>query len=117
MAQAFLGEDIGIKTLAGNTPLLNAGVAVPASIEEDFSTAADNQTAVEIHLYAGGANGVPRDLGLFLVDGIELSSKGMPRIRVTLEVDRSGIAVVHALHKSTGKTKRLELGQVALKAR
>jgi len=77
-AKVLLNEDIGLKTLAGCTPLILSGSALPASFEDDFSTGADDQSAVELHLYAGGAGGGRRDLTVFVIDQIAPAPKGMP---------------------------------------
>jgi molecular chaperone DnaK (HSP70) len=108
-----LEEDVGIKTITGFPPLIRKGSTLPAEFADDFSTAEDNQTQVEIRVFATGADGFPRDLGVFLIQGIEPAPRGIPRIRVVLRVDESGAVVIAARHLITGQTQRVQLGRVA----
>jgi hypothetical protein len=114
--KSVLAEEIGIKTVAGFTPLISAGSALPALFEDDFSTSANNQRAVELRLYAGGADGNRRDLRNFVIDQIEPAAKGIPRIKVSLRVSESGKAVIRAVHQKTNVVKEVELGQLAIRA-
>lgn len=107
-----LAEDIGLKTVFGFTPLIRKGATLPAEYADDFSTGEDNQTQVEIRVFATGTDGFPRDLGVFLIDGIEPAPRGIPRIRIVLRVDESGAVEVAARHLSTGRTHRAQLGRV-----
>lgn len=111
--EVLLGEEIGIKTLAGFTPLISAGSRLPASFEDDFSTSADDQSAVELQLYAGGPDGNRRDLTVFVIDQIDPAPKGMPRIRVSLQVSATGKATIKAVQREKNLSKEVELGQLA----
>lgn len=107
-----LAEDVGIKTVTGFTPLIRKGSALPAEYIDDFSTAEENQTQVEVRVFATGTDGIPRDLGVFLIRGIQPAPRGIPRIRVVLRVDVSGAVEIAARDLGTGQTQRVQLGHV-----
>jgi molecular chaperone DnaK len=102
----------GIETMGGvNTKLIEKNTTVPASRSQVFSTAADNQTSVEIHVVQGerplAADN--RTLGRFILDGIPPASRGMPQIEVSFDIDANGILNVKAKDKSTGKEQSIKI--------
>ena len=100
-------ESIGIETLGGVfTPLLQAGCSVPCVATEVFSTAADNQSAIKIHIYRGTAPRVEadRDLGLFTVEDIPSALRGAPKIEISLVASRDGV-VLRARSLTGGKIR------------
>jgi len=105
----------GIETLGGvATKLIEKNTTIPASKSQVFSTAADNQTSVEINIVQGEramANDNKR-LGKFILDGIPPSPRGMPQVEVTFDIDANGILVVKAKDKASGKEQsiRIEAG-------
>lgn len=108
----LLAEDVGIRTLAGFTPLVGNGTELPAFFSDDFSTGEDNQRVVELEISARDAQSQVRVLGLFQIDEIAPAPRGMPRIAITVSVDRSGEVLVIAKHKPSGRTKEAHLGRV-----
>ena len=109
---------LAIETMGGvATPMIARNTTVPASKTEIFSTAADNQTQVEIHITQGerpmSANN--KDLGRFVLDGIPPAGRGTPQIEVTFDIDASGILKVTAKDKATSKTQHITIsGAVGL---
>lgn len=109
---------LAIETMGGvATPMITRNTTVPASKTEIFSTAADNQTQVEIHITQGerpmSANN--KDLGRFVLDGIPPAGRGTPQIEVTFDIDASGILKVTAKDKATSKTQHITIsGAVGL---
>lgn len=106
---------LGIETLGGVfTKLIEANTTIPTKRTEIFSTAADNQTTVEVHVLQGerplAADN--RSLGRFYLDGIPPAPRGVPQIEVTFDVDANGILTVTARDKATGKEQsiRIEAG-------
>src|SRR3990172_5077844 len=96
---------LGIETLGGvATPMITRNTTVPASKTETFSTAADNQTQVEIHVTQGERpmSADNKSLGRFILDGIPPSPRGVPQVEVTFDIDASGILKVTAKDKATG---------------
>lgn len=106
---------LGIETM-GNvaTKLIERNTTIPTSRSQVFSTAADNQTSVEIHIVQGERPMAVdnKSLGRFILDGIPPSPRGMPQIEVTFDVDANGILNVTAKDKTSGKTQsiRIEAG-------
>jgi len=103
---------LGIETL-GNvmTPLIERNTTVPTSKSQIFSTAADNQPAVDIHILQGErpmAND-NRTLGRFMLDGIPPASRGVPQIEVTFDIDANGILNVKAKDKATNKEQHITI--------
>jgi molecular chaperone DnaK len=103
---------LGIETLGGvATPLIPRNTTIPTSKSQVFSTAADNQPSVEIHVLQGErpmAND-NRTLGRFMLDGILPSPRGLPQIEVTFDIDANGILNVKALDKGTGREQKITI--------
>jgi len=103
---------IGIETLGGvNTILIDRNTAVPTSKTQVFSTAADNQTSVEVHIVQGERPMAidNKFLGKFMLDGIPPAPRGIPQIEVSLEIDSNGILNVTAKDKATGKEQHITI--------
>ncbi len=109
---------LAIETLGGvATPMIQRNTTVPASKTEVFSTAADNQTQVEIHITQGERpmSVDNKSLGRFSLDGIPPAPRGVPQVEVTFDIDASGILKVNAKDKATGKTQNITIsGAVGL---
>jgi molecular chaperone DnaK len=103
---------LGIETLGGvNTILIPKNTTIPTSKTQIFSTAADNQTSVEIHVLQG-ERPMARDnksLGRFILDGIPPAPRGIPQIEVTFDIDANGILSVTAKDKATGKSQTIRI--------
>ena len=103
---------LGIETLGGvMTKLIEANTTIPFKKSETFSTAADNQPSVEIHVLQG-ERPMARDnkeLGRFHLDGIAPAPRGVPQIEVTFDVDANGILNVSAKDKATGKEQNIRI--------
>jgi len=103
---------LGIETLGGvMTRLIESNTTIPTKKSEVFSTAADNQTSVEIHVLQGErpmAN-QNKSIGRFHLDGIPPSSRGIPQIEVTFDIDANGILNVAARDKATGKSQQIRI--------
>ncbi len=103
---------LGIETLGGvRTPLINRNSTIPTSKSEVFSTAADNQTSVEINVLQGEREmaGDNKSLGRFILDGIPPAPRGVPQVEVTFDIDASGILNVSAKDKATGKEQKITI--------
>ncbi|PIP73886.1 MAG: molecular chaperone DnaK [Candidatus Lloydbacteria bacterium CG22_combo_CG10-13_8_21_14_all_47_15] len=103
---------LGIETM-GNvaTKLIEKNTTIPVSKSQVFSTAADNQTSVEIHVTQGERPMAAdnKSLGRFILDGIPPSSRGLPQIEVSFDVDVNGILSVTAKDKATGKVQSIKI--------
>jgi molecular chaperone DnaK len=103
---------LGIETMGGvMTKLIEANTTIPTKKSETFSTAADNQPSVEIHILQGErpmANG-NKTIGRFHLDGIPPSRRGEPQIEVTFDIDSNGILNVAAKDKKTGKEQNIRI--------
>ena len=103
---------LGIETLGGVfTKLIESNSTIPAKKSQVFSTAADNQTSVEIHILQGEremASG-NKSLGRFHLDGIPAAQRGVPQIEVTFDIDANGILNVSANDKATGKEQSIRI--------
>ena len=103
---------LGLETLGGvKTPLIERNTTIPTSKSQVFSTAADNQTQVEIHVLQGER---PRavdnkSLGRFVLDGIPPSPRGVPQVEVEFDLDADGILKVKAKDKATGKEQSIQI--------
>lgn len=101
---------LGIETLGGvMTKLIERNTTIPTRRTEIFSTAADNQTSVEIHVLQGEREMAAdnRTLGRFILDGIPPAPRGVPQIEVTFDIDANGILHVSARDKATGREQRI----------
>jgi len=103
---------LGLETLGSvATPLIERNTTIPTSKSQIFSTAADTQTSVEIHVLQGErpmAND-NKTLGRFILDGIPPAPRGIPQIEVTFDIDASGILKVSAKDKATSKTQHITI--------
>jgi molecular chaperone DnaK len=103
---------LGIETLGGvATKLIDRNTTIPTSRSQTFSTAADNQTSVEVHVLQGERE-MARDnrtLGRFHLDGIAPAPRGMPQIDVTFDIDANGILNVKAQDKGTGREQSVTI--------
>ncbi|OFW01291.1 MAG: molecular chaperone DnaK [Acidobacteria bacterium RIFCSPLOWO2_02_FULL_60_20] len=103
---------LGIETLGGvSTPLIQRNTTVPTRKTETFSTAADNQTSVEIHVLQG-ERAMARDdrtLGKFQLVGIPPAPRGIPQVEVTFDIDANGILHVMAKDLGTGRTQDITI--------
>lgn len=103
---------LGIETMGGvATKLIEKNTTIPASKSQTFSTAADNQTSVEIHIVQGERemSADNKSLGRFILDGIPPAPRGMPQIEVTFDIDANGILNVKAVDKSSGKEQSIRI--------
>ncbi len=103
---------LGIETLgAVATPLIPRNTTIPTSKSQIFSTAADNQPSVEIHVLQGERPMATdnRTLGRFMLDGILPAARGMPQVEVTFDIDANGILSVRAQDKGTGKEQKITI--------
>lgn len=102
----------GIETLGGvRTPLIERNTTVPVSKSQTFSTAADNQPSVEIHVLQGEREMAAdnKSLGRFILDGIPPAPRGVPQVEVTFDIDASGILSVTAKDKASGKSQSIRI--------
>tara|TARA_B100000446_G_scaffold144425_1_gene137582 strand:+ start:2844 stop:4760 length:1917 start_codon:yes stop_codon:yes gene_type:complete len=103
---------LGIETLGGvSTPLIEANSTIPAKKSQIFSTAADSQPSVEIHVLQGERSMAVdnKSLGRFHLDGIPPAPRGTPQIEVTFDIDANGILNVSAADKATGKEQSIRI--------
>lgn len=102
----------GIETMGGvRTPLIDRNTTVPVSRSQVFSTAADNQPSVQIHVLQGEREMASdnKSLGQFILDGIPPAPRGVPQIEVTFDIDASGILSVTAKDKATNKSQSIRI--------
>ena len=103
---------LGIETLGGiRTPLIERNTTIPTSKSQVFSTAADNQTQVEINVLQGERQMAVdnKSLGRFVLDGIPAAMRGTPQIEVTFDIDSNGILHVTAKDKTSGKEQKITI--------
>ena len=103
---------LGIETLGGvMTPLVPRNTTIPVSKSQVFSTAENNQTAVDIHVLQGERPMAKdnKSLGMFRLDGIPLAMRGLPQIEVTFDIDANGIVNVSAKDKATNKEQKITI--------
>jgi molecular chaperone DnaK len=103
---------LGIETLGGvATPIIQRNTTIPTSKSQVFSTAADNQPSVEVHVLQGEramAND-NKSLGRFILDGIPPAPRGMPQVEVTFDIDANGILNVRAQDKASGREQKITI--------
>lgn len=103
---------LGIETAGGiSTPMIDRNTTIPTKKTQTFSTYADNQTAVDIHVLQGERS-LAKDnktLGVFRLEGIPIAHRGEPKIEVTFDIDASGILHVTAKDVATGKDKKITI--------
>jgi molecular chaperone DnaK len=103
---------LGIETMGGvMTRLIEANTTIPTRKSETFSTAADNQPSVEIHVLQGERPMAKdnRSLGRFHLDGIMPAPRGIPQVEVTLDIDANGVLSVSAKDKASGKENKIRI--------
>jgi len=103
---------LGIETLGSvATPLIERNTTIPTSKSQIFSTAADSQTSVEIHVVQGERPMAPdnKTLGRFILDGIPPAPRGVPQVEVKFDLDANGILNVSATDKATGKQQKITI--------
>ncbi len=103
---------LGVETLGGvTTPLIQRNTTIPTTKAEIFSTAADNQTQVEINILQGERSLAKdnKSLGKFILEGIPPSPRGVPQIEVSFDIDANGILTVSAKDKATGKSQSIKI--------
>jgi molecular chaperone DnaK len=109
---------LGIETLGGvSTPMITKNTTIPTSNSQIFSTAADNQTSVEINVLQGERSMAKdnRSLGKFILDGIPMSPRGIPQVEVKFDIDANGILTVTAIDKASNKSQSIKVeGSIGL---
>ena len=103
---------LGIETLGGvATPLIERNTTIPTSKSQVFSTAADGQTSVEIHVLQGERPmaGDNKTLGRFILDGIPTAPRGVPQVEVSFDIDANGILNVKAKDKATSREQKITI--------
>ncbi len=103
---------LGVETLGGvSTVLIARNTTIPTAKTETFSTAADNQTSVEVHVLQGERPMATdnKSLGRFILDGVPPAPRGVPQIEVTFDIDANGILNVHAKDKASGKEQKITI--------
>ena len=103
---------LGLETLGGvMTPLITRNTTIPTSKSEIFSTAADSQTQVEVHILQGERPMAKdnKSLGRFILEGIPPAPRGVPQVEVTFDIDANGILTVTAKDKATGKVQSIKI--------
>ncbi len=103
---------LGIETLGGvMTPIITRNTTIPAAKSQVFSTAADNQPSVEIHVLQGERPMATdnKSLGRFILDGILPAPRGVPQVEVTFDIDANGIVNVSAKDKGTGREQKITI--------
>ncbi len=103
---------LGIETLGGvSTKLVEKNTTIPTAKSQVFSTAADNQTSVEIHVLQGEREMAAdnKTLAKFILDGIPPAPRGMPQVEVTFDIDANGIVNVSAKDKTSGKSQSVRI--------
>jgi len=103
---------LGLETLGGvMTPLIERNTTIPVRKSEVFSTAEDNQSAVDVHVLQGerpmAADNM--SLGRFRLEGIQMAARGIPQVEVTFDIDANGILNVTARDKATGQEQKVKI--------
>jgi molecular chaperone DnaK len=103
---------LGLETLGGvRTPIIDRNTTIPTSKSQVFSTAADNQTSVEIHVLQGEREFAAdnKSLGRFVLDSLPPAPRGVPQIKVTFDIDANGIVKVTARDEASGKEQHITI--------
>lgn len=103
---------LGIETAGGvRTPMIDRNTTIPTSKSQVFSTYADNQTSVEVHVLQGEREFAVdnKSLGKFILDGIPPAPRGIPQVEVTFDIDANGILSVKAKDKASGKEQHITI--------
>ncbi len=103
---------LGIETFGGiATPIIEKNTTIPTGKSQVFSTAADNQTSVEIHILQGERSMASdnKTLARFILDGIPPSPRGLPQVEVSFDIDANGILSVSAKDKASGKSQSIRI--------
>jgi molecular chaperone DnaK len=103
---------LGLETLGGvRTALIEKNTTIPTKKSQVFSTAADNQTSVEVHVLQGEREMAQdnKSLGRFILDGIPPAPRGVPQVEVTFDIDANGILNVSAKDKASGKEQKIRI--------
>lgn len=103
---------LGIETAGGvRTPMIDRNTTIPTSKSQVFSTFADNQTSVEVHVLQGEREFAAdnKSLGKFILDGIPPAPRGVPQVEVTFDIDANGILSVKAKDKATNKEQHITI--------
>ncbi len=103
---------LGIETMGGVfTKIIERNTTIPAKKSQIFSTAADGQTQVDVHVYQGEREMAQynKSLANFILDGIAPAPRGVPQIEVTFDIDANGIVAVSALDKGTGREQKITI--------
>ncbi len=103
---------VGIETMGGvMTKLIERNTTIPTSKSQIFSTAADNQTSVEIHIAQGERDMMDgnKTLGRFILSGLPMAPRGIPQVEVKFDIDANGILNVSATDKASGKTQTITI--------
>ena len=103
---------LGIETMGGvSTKLIERNTTIPASKSQVFSTAADNQTSVEIHVVQGERSMASdnKSLGRFILEGVPPAPRGVPQVEVSFDIDANGILNVKAKDKTSGKEQSIRI--------
>ena len=103
---------LGIETLGGiMTPIINRNTTIPTSASQVFSTAADSQTSVEVHILQGEREMASdnKSLGRFVLEGIPPAPRGVPQVEVTFDIDANGLLNVSAKDKATNKEQKITI--------
>src|SRR5690606_40570884 len=103
---------LGIETMGGvMTPISDKNTTIPTKASQVFSTAADQQTAVTVHVLQGERKQAAQNksLGQFNLEDIPPAPRGMPQIEVTFDIDANGILHVNATDKATGKEQTIQV--------
>jgi len=103
---------LGIETMGGiRTPLIDRNTTIPATKSQVFSTAADNQPSVEIHVLQGEREMAAdnKTLGRFILDGIPPAPRGIPQVEVSFDINANGVLSVKAKDKATGKEQSIRI--------